>query len=266
MGLNYKVVNQTENFAMDGSLQAHVDHHRVHFLSYANANIQHADQLAFHRGVHVVRDPRDMLVSGYFSHKNTHDTSEWPALIRHRDKLQQLSKEEGLMLEMEFSRPFFEDMLTWNYEQENVLELRMEDVTANPVDHFLAISDFLGILDERTLSRTQKLLYSLMAHSNRLNHRGRRFMPGRLPVFPTPRRQFHALPPEMVKMIVERWTFERLTGRKKGQEDRGNHLRKGIPGDWKNHFTADHVTAFKQKYNDLILKLGYETSPDWRPY
>lgn len=263
MGLNFKIVNQTRNFAEDKSLQAHVDRHAVDFLSYANAKIAHTKTLSFHRGVHIVRDPRDLLVSAYFSHKKTHDTSEWPELIEHRNKLQQVPKEEGLFLEMEFSRPFFEDMYNWDYKQGDVLELRMEDVTAEPIEHFLAISDFLEILDPRSLSGAEQFLYSLISRSNRLNHKGRHFVPPSLSFLPSPKKRLHSLPVDSIRRIVERRTFERLTGRKKGEENRDSHLRKGVPGDWKNHLSDALVGTFKHMYNDLVLKLGYESGPDW---
>ena len=29
------------------------------------------------RGIHLIRDPRDIVVSGYFSHLKTHPENEW---------------------------------------------------------------------------------------------------------------------------------------------------------------------------------------------
>lgn len=34
-------------------------------------------------------------------------------------------------------------------------------------------------------------------------------------------------------------------------------------GQWKAHFTMQHVKAFKSKYNSLLLDLGYENDEDW---
>ncbi len=31
----------------------------------------------------------------------------------------------------------------------------------------------------------------------------------------------------------------------------------------RNHFNDRHVELFKKKYNNLLLKLGYEKSEDW---
>jgi hypothetical protein len=40
-------------------------------------------------------------------------------------------------------------------------------------------------------------------------------------------------------------------------------FRKGKPGNWREHFTAHNIATFKEHTGDLLLRLGYETSPDW---
>jgi hypothetical protein len=40
-------------------------------------------------------------------------------------------------------------------------------------------------------------------------------------------------------------------------------FRKGLIGDWRNHFTPDHVSAFKREANEWLVELGYEDGPDW---
>jgi hypothetical protein len=39
--------------------------------------------------------------------------------------------------------------------------------------------------------------------------------------------------------------------------------RKGIVGDWRNHFSEDHRRVFKQVAGDLLIRLGYENDADW---
>ena len=41
------------------------------------------------------------------------------------------------------------------------------------------------------------------------------------------------------------------------------HYRRGVPGDWVNHFESDHVRVFKGRYDDLLIKLGYEKNEGW---
>ena len=261
MGRTFSVVHRPVDFEAAGSLGKNVRNQQTDFLAHTNANRQHILDLPPYRGFHVVRDPRDILVSAYFSHRYTHGTNTWPELAAHRKRLQELSKDEGLFAEMEFNESFFDDMRSWDYDQPHVLELHMEELTADPDGGFLEIANFLGILDR---SDAPSLSHTLRARMNRLNHRGRRFMPGNLPLFPVPRRPLQSIPHSTIGRIVERFRFSKLAGgRERGQENKNSHYRKGKPGDWKNHFTDAHIRAFKDRYNDLLLELGYESDPDW---
>ena len=40
-------------------------------------------------------------------------------------------------------------------------------------------------------------------------------------------------------------------------------FRKGVIGDWRNHFTAEHKAAFKRQAGELLLELGYEDDLSW---
>jgi hypothetical protein len=56
--------------------------------------------------------------------------------------------------------------------------------------------------------------------------------------------------------------FSKLTGAADRGEDVTNRLRKGVAGDWKNHFDERHKEYFKSHFNDVLVKLRYETSDD----
>lgn len=68
----------TENFGINeggfylGDLRKFVEHNKIDFLVYRIANYEHAERLDDYLGVHVIRNPRDVLVSSYFSHLQTH--------------------------------------------------------------------------------------------------------------------------------------------------------------------------------------------------
>jgi hypothetical protein len=57
--------------------------------------------------------------------------------------------------------------------------------------------------------------------------------------------------------------FSRVSGRTPGQEDFNSHYRKGVAGDWRNHFTPKIKRAFKWRYGSLLLKSGYEKNHEW---
>jgi hypothetical protein len=44
---------------------------------------------------------------------------------------------------------------------------------------------------------------------------------------------------------------------------RSGTFRKGVTGDWKNHFTAGNKRVFKESAGDLLQRLDYETGKDW---
>lgn len=238
------------------SLENFVKENKVDFAIYRNADSQHIKNLTNYRGFHVVRDPRDILVSAYFSHLYSHPTENWDELNIYRKKLQTLSKEEGILAEMEFSRINFERMYNWNYSLTNVLELKMEDLFADSHNQFARIFDFLGILDSSSKNQNIELNTKAIKIVNRMHIKTKG-------LFPIKFKRDKILAKNLAEIISENSFSKKAQGRQKGQENTKQHYRKGIRGDWKNHLSPKHIKLFKDNYNDLILKLGYESDPDW---
>src|SRR6185437_4365968 len=82
------------------------------FWIYANADVVFTRPVDL-RGFHVVRDPRDLIVSAYFSHLDSHPDAHWPRLRHYRPYLRSLSRHDGLLAEMDFNAEFLAQMLTW---------------------------------------------------------------------------------------------------------------------------------------------------------
>lgn len=59
---------------------------------------------------------------------------------------------------------------------------------------------------------------------------------------------------ELIGSIIESIDIERLPADKKGD---GKHVRKGVVGDWRNHFSAEDEAMFKEKAGDLFERIGY---------
>ena len=68
---------------------------------------------------------------------------------------------------------------------------------------------------------------------------------------------------EQLEKVVLQHRFERVSGRKRGEEDESHHLRKGISGDWKNHFSPELKKQFKARYGSVLIATGYEQNLDW---
>jgi len=238
----------------DGNLEAFVKKHQIEFLSYTNAEMGFVNPIKNLLGFHVIRDPRDILVSAYFSHLYSHTTDNWPELVEHRQVLQKVSQEEGLMLEMEFIADVFAAMRDWDYHQPNVLEIKMEELMANPCETMLAALRHLTLVDDDTAD--PKLFYLMASAMNRLSQRNK----GLMTLWASPDK----IPAGVLQKYIQENSFSKMAeGRKPGEENVKSHYRKGIAGDWMNHLTANNRRQFGYKYGDLLLKLKYEMSPSW---
>jgi hypothetical protein len=204
------------------------------------------------RGFHVIRDPRDVVVSGYFSHLYSHGL--------HPDGAQQIldwrqqlaaapTLEDGLLLELEFEAWNFANMASFDDNHPAIYELRYEQMINDHLSAFRQIAKYLdisvptvGLWSSAGIARDWLLWKST----------------GCLPA------QRDCLPQPVLRYILYKNAFERKAGKRRpGEEDAKHHYRKGIAGDWRNHFTPRLKDAFKQRYGDLLIQLGYEQTSDW---
>lgn len=164
----------------------------------------------------VLRDPRDILISGYFSVKFSHPLL--PGIAEQRQQLASSNFEDGLSLTMEtLVRPCVEIALSW------------------------AKSGAQWIRYEELLSRDVELLTKAL------------LVDCGLPI-----------KKQVLKEAVLACRFENFSGgRKPGQEDVNSHFRKGIAGDWKQHFTPRVKAAFKERFGEALQLCGYEKDLNW---
>lgn len=189
------------------------------------------------RGSHIIRDPRDILVSAYRYHKWCKErwvTEPIPENMLNNLKLESLGivedmtglslqyllnkvdVETGMMIELKIRNRSFIHMLEWDYNHEKILEVRYEDVFENEVQTFMKLFDHYGLNKKQTAIG--------------LKH-------------------------------VERFAFKNQA--KLGKTGSEQHLSKGISGQWKEHFFPELKTIFKKRYQDLLIKLGYEKDENW---
>lgn len=71
------------------------------------------------------------------------------------------------------------------------------------------------------------------------------------------------LEPERAREIAATFSFARQSGRQSGEEDKNSFMRKGIVGDWQNHFSPEARALFDHYAGDAMILLGYEPDHSW---
>jgi hypothetical protein len=67
----------------------------------------------------------------------------------------------------------------------------------------------------------------------------------------------------ITSLAADRWSFETTSGRAAGNEDRTSFQRKGIVGDWMNHFSREAGEVFDAIAGDALVSVGYAEDRDW---
>jgi len=176
-----------------------------------------------HVGTHMMRDPRDLAVSGYHYHQWTSE----PWAHRPRKELGGMSRQqylkavdriEGMKAEIQGLRPAVERMLAWPRDDPRYLEITYEEL----------------INDEETGFRKIFRHYGF-----------------------TPRMVEEAV------SVAMRHSFVRATGRERGVARERSHLRSGKARQWEEEFTPELKRYFEEVHGDALVRLGYEASNDW---
>jgi hypothetical protein len=172
-----------------------------------------------------IRDPRDLVVSGYFYHRD--GVESWTRIeaptvddwyfangaipqamsgesISFASFLQSVPEEEGLLAELEFRRHHFESMAKWPAQHPDIITYRYEDIVGNELQIFRELFAFYGL---SPLERSLGL-----------------------------------------------WFARRYSLRKIATD---SHVRDPTSGQWRTHFTPRVKRAFNAKYADLLKLLGY---------
>lgn len=213
-------------------------HHRgKRILTLSDSDGIEWDRLPSYRGSHFIRDPRDLIVSGYHYHLWTKeewsrtpnfgwqyfidmpefqyvetDPARFPTNESYQEYLNKLNPESGMILEMLWRKPHFEQMQRWNFDNPNILELRYENIVGSERDAFAQLFAHYGF-------------------HPRLRDRGLE--------------------------IVEGFSI------KNQPQGKGTHLRSGESRQWEQEFTPLASQVFKQKYNNVLIHLGYAKNLNW---
>lgn len=101
----------------------------------------------------MIRDPRDVIISGYFYHLWADEPwlhEPWDELsgASYQSYLRSKSEEEGLAAEIRFvGAQTIEDMIAWNYNQAEFIELRYEDMMTDDGKRFETLFRHYGFAE-----------------------------------------------------------------------------------------------------------------------
>jgi hypothetical protein len=175
------------------------------------------------RAVHVIRDPRDVVISGAFYHVKT--VEKWANNPKkeyggksYRQAISAMPTDhDKLVFEMDHAGgKTIREMLGWDYSQKELcFEARYEDLIVDrDLKVFTPMFKFLG-------------------------YEGTRL--------------------EMaLKFVRELSLFGGAAG-----SDPADHIRSGEGRQWVNVFTPELKAAFNQRFPDALQKLGYEAGSQW---
>ncbi|WP_133469228.1 sulfotransferase domain-containing protein [Paraglaciecola marina] len=169
-------------------------------------------------GVRIIRDPRALVNSAYFSHLNTHNVDDWLQLKKQRTLLQQMSEQDGIRMTLAFTEKsqFYHGtkgplcaLGEWQFDDHRYLPIRMEDFVIDPLKY---------------MKRT------IVVNGGDPEH------------FTYP--------------DSDEFSFAKLTGRTVGEVNDSSHFRSGDPQDWKKHL-PDDVKLYLQAHFSYLISEFY---------
>ena len=186
----------------------------------------------YRKGIYVLRDGRDVLVSQYFFHARFIPEADhprmparvrriYPGLVNKAD----VRRNFAPFLERQMTKPE-SSRLNWAQHVRSYFEIR------NPNVILLRYEDLLTA-GAKTLAEAMGRLTGAEPDLERATEALRRF------------------------------SFQTLAGRSPGDEDRSAFLRKGQAGDWVNHFTREAAEIFDHYCGEMLLTAGYERDNGW---
>lgn len=174
-------------------------------------------------GSHLIRDFRDVVVSGYFYHLWT--TEQWAQIPRekydhlgYKQYLNGLSRHDGLLAEIGRLADYAHDrkIREWNFQHPRYLELKYENVFGNEEQSFRKLFHHYGFSDDAIDTSVK---------------------------------------------IATTFSFKNLV--EKQNDRQKSHLRSGKSGQWAEVFDLEHKEFFKDQLGDLLVLAGYENDNSW---
>lgn len=190
-------------------------------------------------GSHMIRDPRDVLVSGYNYHLWTEEPwanvpfnesgdfwgprgfelpPEHDPSLSYKQLLNSLDTEAGYALEMAVYKCLDFPLLTsWDYDDPRFFEIKYEDIMGNESPVFYDMFRFYGFTEDAARTATE---------------------------------------------IAEQFSFKKRAKRNVGEVESKTHLRSGKSGQWRE-LPEPTRALMREMLGETLIRLGYEKDLDW---
>lgn len=181
-----------------------------------------------YRAIHIVRDGRDVAVSGFFHvYRNR--------VVKGGDTGGVVKENVEGVMRGEADRLFTDDHLRVRAESWNVVATSIDDrLRAELGDRYLLIR-YEDLLADRRAAVEGVFSFIGAAH-----------------------------PPDLVEEVIRRTSFETMSGgRSAGEMDLSSGRRKGTAGDWVNYFTPRDRALFSELAQPALERFGYEPDATW---
>jgi hypothetical protein len=135
-------------------------------------------------GSHLIRDPRDVIVSGYFYHLRT--SEKWAHIPKkeyegktYQELLLSLDEEEGIKAEIKRASVEIKHMSSWDYNNPKIYEIRYEHIIENEETVFKELFEHYGFNDKAAAHAVQiAMSHSLKNKKPKKNSHSRSGKPG----------------------------------------------------------------------------------------
>jgi len=201
---------------------------RQHAISSLSGHALELNRFQDIRVVRFIRDPRDLLISGYFYHQrgteswcrlvdpvdddwrivNTRVPCSLPKGLSLKNYLNSVSVEEGLLAEIQVRAAHYQSILDWPIGDPRIRVFRYEDLFGRESQTFREIFKFFEM-------------------------------------------------PWSARRVAARLADEFRLG---GKEVKRGHVRNPSPGQWKAHFTPKVSACFNERFGALLERYGYTSA------
>jgi hypothetical protein len=165
--------------------------HRSYRLASVNNQALDLNRLSDCRISRFIRDPRDLVVSGYFYHKK--GAEAWSTIVNPTEAdfqvvngnrpngmgkdqsfstyLSSLDVDDGLIAEIDFRKNGFDSMLDWPMEDPRIKLFRYEDTINNETSIFSELFSFYGLSGDEFVRALELVeLYSAKSQTGKMTH------------------------------------------------------------------------------------------------